>query len=231
MKFSLILAHPGPSSFNHAIAETARQTLVRNGHTVFFHDLYAESFDPVLPAHEISEGAALPAEIARHCAEIATADGIIVVHPNWWGQPPAILKGWIDRVIRPGVAYEFLDGNNGEGIPVGLLKAETAIVFNTSNTPHARELSVFGDPLDALWRRCIFSLCGVPEFDRRMFGVIVTSTPEQRAVWLNEVAETVSRRFPAEGSGSKDAPRTRSRAIDLDRAGFDRMTEQIKQVL
>ena len=47
MKLSLILAHPDPGSFNHAIAETARQTLLRNGHTVFFHDLYAERFDPM----------------------------------------------------------------------------------------------------------------------------------------------------------------------------------------
>jgi len=54
-----------------------------------------------------------------------------VVHPNWWGQPPAILKGWIDRILRPGVAYQFLEGDAGEGVPVGLLKAETALIFNT----------------------------------------------------------------------------------------------------
>jgi NAD(P)H dehydrogenase (quinone) len=196
MKLSLILAHPSPGSFNHAIAETARQTLLRSGHTVFFHDLYAEGFDPILPVHEIPKGAALPPEIARHCAEITAADGIIVVHPNWWGQPPAILKGWIDRVFRPGAAYEFLDGDDGEGVPVGLLKAKTAVVFNTSNTPHQRELSAFGDPLDALWRRCIFELCGVSGFHRRMFGVIVTSTPEQRADWLREVQDIVEGHFP-----------------------------------
>jgi len=45
------------------------------------------------------------------------------------------LKGWIDRIFRPGVAYEFNEGDKGEGIPVGLLKAKKAIVFNTSNTP------------------------------------------------------------------------------------------------
>ena len=161
MKLSLILAHPDPGSFNHAIAETARQTLLRNGHTVFFHDLYAERFDPVLPAHEIPKGAPLPPEIAEHCAEIATADGIVIVHPNWWGQPPAILKGWIDRVIRPGVAYEFLEDDSGEGVPIGLLRAEMAVVFNTSNTPEAREASAFGDPLETLWKNCIFGLCGV----------------------------------------------------------------------
>lgn len=197
MKVSLILAHPNPGSFNHAIAEAARATLAHNGHEVFFHDLYAEGFDPILPGLEIARSAALPREIAAHCAEIAAADGIIIVHPNWWGQPPAILKGWIDRVIRPGVAYEFLEGDGGEGIPVGLLKAGTAVVFNTSNTPSAREISAFGDPLGILWKNCIFDLCGVKRFSRRMFGVIVTSTPEQRVAWLKEVLQIVDRSFPA----------------------------------
>ena len=214
MKLSLILAHPDPGSFNHAIAETARQTLLRNGHTVFFHDLYAERFDPVLPAHEIPKGAPLPPEIAEHCAEIATADGIVIVHPNWWGQPPAILKGWIDRVIRPGVAYEFLEDDSGEGVPIGLLRAEMAVVFNTSNTPEAREVSAFGDPLETLWKNCIFGLCGVKGFSRRMFGVIVTSTAEQRAAWLNEVTETIDRCFPADGPSCRGESRMRVYAID-----------------
>jgi putative NADPH-quinone reductase len=197
MKISLILAHPNPDSFNHAIAEAARAMLARNGHEVFFHDLYAEGFDPILPGPEIVKGASLPGEISLHCAEIAAADGIIIVHPNWWGQPPAILKGWIDRVIRPGVAYEFTEGDSGEGVPVGLLRAKVALVFNTSNTPPARELSAFGDPLETLWKNCIFGLCGVKEFYRRMFGVVVTSTPQQRAAWLREVSETLDRVCPA----------------------------------
>lgn len=56
------------------------------------------------------------------------------------GQPPAILKGWVDRVIRAGVAYEFAEGDSGEGVPIGLLKAKSALVFNTSNTLEEREL-------------------------------------------------------------------------------------------
>lgn len=214
MKLSLILAHPGPGSFNHAIAETARQTLLRSGHTVFFHDLCAEGFDPILPAQEIPKGAALPVEIARHCAEIAAADGIIVVHPNWWGQPPAILTGWIDRVIRPGVAYEFLESDSGDGVPLGLLHARTALVFSTTNTPLERERQVFGDPLETLWKNCVFGLCGVNDFQRRVFGVIVTSTAEQRAAWLAEVEETLDRCFPAAGRDSRQAPRMRIYDID-----------------
>jgi len=214
MKLSLILAHPSPDSFNHAIAETARQTLLRNGHMVFFHDLYAEGFDPVLPAYEIPKSTPVSPEIAEHCAENAAADGIVIVHPNWWGQPPAILKGWIDRVIRPGVAYEFLEGDSGGGVPIGLLRAEMAVVFNTSNTPDAREVSAFGDPLETLWKNCIFGLCGVKGFSRRMFGVIVTSTVEQRAAWLREVTETIDRCFPADGPGSRGGLRMRVYAID-----------------
>ncbi len=91
------------------------------------------------------------------------------------------MKGWIDRVLRPGVAYAFLPGDGGEGVPVGLLKPMRALVFNTSNTPTQREQDVFGDPLERLWRDCVsaFAVCGVT---RRMFSVICTSTPEQRAL-------------------------------------------------
>lgn len=195
---SLILAHPAPGSLNHALAQAARQALRDAGHVVHFHDLYAEGFDPLLPAAEIVRGAQLPPLVATHCAEIAAADGIVLVHPNWWGQPPAVLTGWVDRVIRPGVAYEFVDGDSGEGVPRGLLKARQVLVLNTSNTPQAREQAVFGDPLQLLWKNCIFDLCGVPRFARRMFQVVVTSTAQERAAWLAETRELVAGLFPAD---------------------------------
>jgi NAD(P)H dehydrogenase (quinone) len=216
MKISVILAHPTPGSFNHAIAEAAIKALNGNGHEVTFHDLYAEDFDPLLSSHEIARSAELDATLAAHCSEIAAADGIVVVHPNWWGQPPAILKGWIDRVIRPGVAYEFLEGDSGEGVPLGLLHARTALVFNTTNTSPEREKLVFGDPLETLWKNCVFGLCGVDDFVRHVFGVIVTSTAGQRTAWLKEAAQTVDRCFPAG---------------DPAQAGFDQEAEQVKQVL
>ncbi len=196
MKISLILAHPDPGSFNHAIAKRARETLERNGHDVIFHDLYQEGFDPVLPQEEIPKAASLGSAIQNQCEEIHNADGIIIIHPNWWGMPPAILKGWVDRVIRPGVAYEFLEGDSGEGVPHGRLLAGTALVFNTSNTTAAREQNDFGDPLQRIWKDCIFGLCGVTKFYRRMFSVMVTSNSMQRTSWLDEVGVTVNEYFP-----------------------------------
>jgi putative NADPH-quinone reductase len=197
MNISIILAHPNPGSFNHAIANAAADTLRGNGYRVILHDLNQENFPPLLTAPELQEDAKLEPVVARHCAEIAAADGIVIVHPNWWGMPPAILKGWIDRVLRPEVAYRFLEGDQGEGVPVGLLRARSAIVFNTANTPEDREREWFGDPLETLWKKCVFDLCGVKNVQRRTFSVIVASTAEQRAQWLAEVREIVSAHFPS----------------------------------
>jgi NAD(P)H dehydrogenase (quinone) len=198
MKISVILAHPDPNSFNHAIARAVAEQLEKNGQSVFFHDLYAENFDPLLSGEEIRTDASLPQVIKVHCQEIAEAEGITIVHPNWWGQPPAILKGWVDRVLRPGIAYEFLEGDSGEGIPKGLLYAKAAMVFNTSNTEPERERSAFGDPLEMIWKNCVFGLCGVPFFYRRTFSVIITSTETQRRQWLDEVRAMMDSRFPKE---------------------------------
>lgn len=197
MKVSVILGHPYGGSFNAAIARIVTETLESNGHTVMFHDLYNENFNPSIPPKELVCDVSDDELVALHQREIREADGIIIVHPNWWGQPPAILKGWVDRVLRENVAYTFPVGDNGGGLPIGLLKAKAAIVFNTSNTPEKRENEVFGDPLRRIWKDCIFDFCGVTVFDRRMFRVIADSSAEQRAVWLEEVKSMINYYFPA----------------------------------
>jgi NAD(P)H dehydrogenase (quinone) len=196
MRVSVILAHPRPGSFNHAIAQTAVHTLLRSGHQVAFHDLYQESFDPILRFAEIARDARLDDVIQNHCRETAIAEGIIIIHPNWWGMPPAILKGWVDRVMRPGVAYEFLEGDSGEGVPRGLMRARRAVVFNTSNTLPEREQNDFGDPLQTIWKNCIFGLCGGAAFRRKTYGAVVTSTQQQREAWLDDVRAIVDEDFP-----------------------------------
>lgn len=196
MNILVILGHPRPGSFNHALASTVCETSRENGHHVLFHDLYAEGFDPLLPKAELPEHGLIPESIQRHCEELRSSEGIIIVHPNWWGQPPAILKGWVDRIFRPGIAYRFEDGDTGEGVPVGLIKAKIALVLNTSNTPDEREQSDFGDPLESVWKRCIFGLCGVHNVHRRVFNVMITSTREERQSWLNQTRQMVSELFP-----------------------------------
>jgi putative NADPH-quinone reductase len=192
MKVLVVIGHQAKGSFCHAIADTAIQELKAAGHEVIYHDLYAEDFDAILPQQEIPKQAVLPTVIRQHCDEVATANGYVIVHPNWWGQPPAILKGWIDRVFRQGVVYEFAAG----GKINGFLKGKTAQVFTTSNTPRDVELEWFGDPLENLWKTCVFDFCGLKDFERRNFESIVVSTLQQRQGWLAEVQDIIRRRFP-----------------------------------
>ena len=195
MAVSVILAHPRPGSFNHALAGVVCETLADLGLEVWFHDLCAEGFEALLPAAELPRDAVLPPLIASHCQEAAAAEGFVIVHPNWWGMPPAVLVGWVDRVMRPGLAYEFLEGDGGEGVPRGLLAARAAVVLNTSNTAAQREREVFGDPLERIWKDCVFGLCGVADVRRRMFETLVTSSSGQRRGWLEEASALIAAAF------------------------------------
>ncbi|MGD0655047.1 MAG: NAD(P)H-dependent oxidoreductase [Thermoguttaceae bacterium] len=195
MKIFVLIGHQKQGSFCHAIAAAAMEELKAAGHTVIYHDLYAEKFDPILSNEEILCGSKPDSVVKRHCEEIAAADGYVIVHPNWWAMPPAILKGWLDRVLRQGVAYEF----TAQGVN-GLLKGRKAVVFTTSNTPREDELKLFGDPLENLWKTCIFNFCGVDDFYRRNFESIIMSTQEQREDWLIEVRQIIRQRFPRHNS-------------------------------
>ena len=176
---SVILAHPYTDSLNAAIAATVVSTLEKNGYGVHFHDLYQEGFDPLLSGEELAAGKSNDPLLRQHQAEISRAHGIIIVHPNWWGQPPAILKGWMERVLRKNVP------------------AKAALVFNTSNTPAQREHEVFGDPLERIWKDCVFAFCGVHTFERQMFRVVADSDEATRQHWLQQAAEMVNKHFPA----------------------------------
>lgn len=128
----------------------------------------------------------MPDEIERHCRELEQADGMVIVHPNWWSAPPAVLRGWVDRVLRAGRAYQFVPDGQGGAKPVGLLKVRTALVLNTANTPQEKEESLYGDPLELHWVKVVFGICGVPRVVRRNFSPVITSTPAMREQWLDE---------------------------------------------
>ncbi|KOT86414.1 NAD(P)H dehydrogenase [Streptomyces sp. NRRL F-5755] len=187
MKAAVYLAHPRPGSFNHALADAVAAELGSRDCQVVTHDLYAEGFDPLLPADGTGavRAAGDPDDTwtARHRAELATLDVLIFVHPNWWGMPPAVLTGWVQRVLAPGVAYKL---GTADGEPVGLLSAGRALVLNTSDTPAEREEREFGDPLQRIWAACVLPYVGVSDVRRHVFRTVSDSTEGEREAWLEE---------------------------------------------
>ncbi|MEI7595947.1 MAG: NAD(P)H-dependent oxidoreductase [Bacteroidota bacterium] len=196
MNVLIIIGHPNENSFNHAIANTCKTHIKNNGHQVFYHDLYKEQFNPVGVFNNLDLALKHKKVVDEFAFELKNSDGIIIIHPNWWGQPPAIIKGWLDQVMLPDIAYRFeVHGNSGY-TSIGLLKDKIAMVFNTSNTSEELENEVYKDPLETIWKNRVFGFCGVKLFERRNFKVIKDSSLQERTNWLLEVSLLAEQYFP-----------------------------------
>ncbi|MFB8282182.1 NAD(P)H-dependent oxidoreductase [Nocardia colli] len=186
MRIAVYLAHPRPDSFNRALFDAVVDELRVHALEVVPHDLYAEGFDSALSATEtetVDSTTADNEQVRRYQNELAELDALIFIHPNWWGMPPAILTGWIQRVLTPAVAYKLTDA---AGEPIGLLRAKRALVLNTSDTTEERERDIFGDPLQQIWAACVLPYIGVEDVRRKVFRTVTDSTDPQRAAWLAE---------------------------------------------
>lgn len=107
----MVVAHPDAESFTHACAAAAERGAAHAGHHVDVLDLYALGVSAAMSADERAayetESPLLDPVIASHAELIRQADALVFVYPTWWSSLPAILKGWLDRVLVPGVAFVF----------------------------------------------------------------------------------------------------------------------------
>ena len=193
MNHLVILAHPNPQSFSHAIADTVVRRLEAAGHTVRVRDLYALGFSPVLqPADFVAfKAGQIPADIAAEQEELRWAEGITVVAPVWWTGLPAILKGYFDRVFSYGFAYAY--GPQGK---MGLLAGRKVLLFSC----HGHPFDVYQDmgmheALRQTSDEGIWRFSGVEVAAHVFFGAVPSTTPEVRAGYLAEAAAVVDRVF------------------------------------
>ena len=111
MRALVVVAHPCDDSLTHAAAAAAVRGLQRAGHDVDVVDLYAERFRVAMTREERvayhGETPLLDPVAARHAALVQAADCLVVVYPTWWSGLPAILKGWLERVLVKDVAFTF----------------------------------------------------------------------------------------------------------------------------
>lgn len=117
MNVLVVSAHPSSASFNAALAATVISTISELGHVVRHCDLYAENFDPVFSAYErlhhvgdVSEKLETLATLKLHVEDLQWCESIVFVYPTWWSSQPAILKGWIDRILMNEVAWVLPEG-------------------------------------------------------------------------------------------------------------------------
>jgi NAD(P)H dehydrogenase (quinone) len=160
MHILLVLAHPLAESFAAAVARTARDALEAGGHTVDILDLYQEDFDPRLTASERAGYFDIPYDlsgVAKMVARLKAADGLILVFPQWWFDFPAILKGFFDRVLAPGVAFSH-DASGGRILP-RLTNIKLLWALTTTGSPWWMVRLYMGNPVRRLLRRAVAPLC------------------------------------------------------------------------
>ena len=160
MRLLLIVAHPLDTSYTVAIARAARDALTARGHMVDWLDLYAEDFDPRLSPAERRSYFDSPYDasaVASHITRLTEAEGLVLVFPLWWFSLPAILKGWFDRVLAPGIAFEH--GAGIGGIARKLTNIRVLYALTTAGSPWWMVRLVMGDPVRRLLKRGIATMC------------------------------------------------------------------------
>jgi putative NADPH-quinone reductase len=143
MKVHVIYAHPVDESFSAAIHRTVVETLIRSGHEVRDLDLYALGFDPAMPARERIDyhtPGLNEAPVLSQVEDLCWAEALVFLFPTWWYGMPAILKGYLDRVWLPGVAFH-LPADGGRIQPsLTNIRADSSSVTNTTSAQRAGEV-------------------------------------------------------------------------------------------
>lgn len=132
-RHAVILCHPAPQSFNRLIAEAYCKEVQACGHDFILRDLYAMKFDPVLRAEERQtlEDPVLSPDVEQELAILRTCDAFVLVYPIWFGTPPAMLKGYIERVLGWGTTPDHLPKDDKKA---GFLAGKRLISFTSSAT-------------------------------------------------------------------------------------------------
>jgi len=157
MRTLVIYAHPVPTSFNAAIFETAKKTLTYAGHELRITDLYEEGFDPVLTREDreayLSDTQSLIDKVPQHVDNLRWAEALVFVFPTWYFGPPAILKGWFERVWLSGVTFEVAE-KKGETTSSKIKNIKRLTVITTSGSP-AWWMFLIGNPCKRLFTRAL----------------------------------------------------------------------------
>jgi NAD(P)H dehydrogenase (quinone) len=193
MRILIVYAHPNPASFCHAILRSIESELIALGHELRVKDLYAEGFNPVLSAAELGalNDGRVPEAIAREQESLRWAQGLVLVYPLWWFDRPAILKGWFDKVLTNGFAFEY----TSEGAR-GLLPQHKALIVITvgGSRQDYRDM----DAEELIIRPVsdgTLGFCGISDVDHRLLYGVPSVSDEARGAMLDEVRQAASESF------------------------------------
>jgi len=183
-KIFLVYGHYNDKSFNASIKETFINTAKENGHEVDYVDLYKEKFNPVFAGEEPDQ------IVLNHRKRIEKCNVIVLIAPIWNFRMPAIVEGWIDKVLAPPWAFSFKRLVGNYGYPQGKLKDKKAIIFCTYGSPRLAVTTFFLNlPIRRL-KRGVFHICGIFNINYRRYFAVPFVTDKKRKEFFEDVKKT-----------------------------------------
>lgn len=190
MNILIVTAHPSSQGFTHRIAETYKKTAEKKGARVEILDLYKTSLQQEFLAFENPRELSNPEPTrVQMQKKISWADEIILIHPLWWFESPAILKNWFDQNFTSGFAYKYTEKT--KLMPLPLLKGKIARIFITADGP--TWFYWIMRPFKANWKLGRLGFCGIQTKTFRLFTEKRTKSKKQLEKWLTEVEEIAAK--------------------------------------
>jgi putative NADPH-quinone reductase len=189
MRTTVILCHPVKGSFNHTIADEVVRSLKQQKNIVYYHDFYDEGFQPVLYADELQRRFSFEDQVQLYTSRVIESDGLVFIHPDWWGGPPALLKGWIERVFRPGIAYDFEGEDFMKKRTTPLLSGKKGLVFCTTHSNDEKHTGL----LKTFWVEAVFQYCGLEDTGFHVIDDLHNRSYSQRRIWLSSLEEIIKK--------------------------------------
>jgi NAD(P)H dehydrogenase (quinone) len=178
MKHAVVFAHPNPRSLTAAVAGAYVEAVRGLGHDVLVRDLYRMGFDPRLQASEIPgpDGCVFGQDVQDERAALADADVFAFVYPLWFNAPPAMLKGYLDRVFGSGFGFANVAGGGTEP----MLEGRKLISFTLSGAPEAwvRDTGALS-ALTTLFDQHVGRVCGLSVLDHVHLGDVTPGLTEE----------------------------------------------------
>lgn len=186
----LILASPA-DSFGAALADAYADSAAAGGHRVRRITLGALRFDPLLH-HGYRREQPLEEDLRETRQALLQADHLVFVYPVWWGSVPALLKGFLDRLLLPGFAFRY---RPGQALPERLLGGRSAQLLVTMDSPPWYFRWVIRAPAIVQMKRATLEFCGIRPVAVACFGPLQDSSPARRQRWLAK-ARALGTRLP-----------------------------------
>lgn len=182
-KILVINGHPDAESFNHALADAYVKGAQESGADIAVIDIGTLSFNPNLQ-YGYRQRTELEPDLLNAQQKILWAEHIVFIHPLWWGSYPAIMKGFLDRVLLPGFAFKKREGSVWWD---KLLKGRTATIICTMDQPAWYYWLVYKSPSINALKKITLEYCGITPVKTVRIGPIRLSKDSYRENWVSRI--------------------------------------------